>query len=320
MADYRYVPLESSIARIYELISAERVSEKVLYKWATDAIKEVYTSDTMEDKICFAKVTNYKAKLPSDWKKLKQILYNEDAVDTNKPIEIYLTTTNLIDGTVAETNKAFNTNLREETEKDDQDTVTTDIYQSRQPLLGQPQGTAIQGHNYEFEVDRPLQRFEHYWRPLRKSTSFFHKTINCGSDLTAECEKHTYSYDKGCDALTVSFETGWVCIAYSAYPRCHAGFLIPDRESKVPQAIEKYLLYKIFEKEEIKGVQGSARLSQKYHREWEIMCAAAKGEQKLPGVDDMENLKNMLVRLTQHNNAYRSGFGNMSDFENLILT
>lgn len=316
MAKFNYVPLAETIARVYELVTPERVNEKSLYKWASDAVKDVYAVDSMVEKVCFVEVENYKAKLPSDWKHLNQILYNEDSVNKDNPLEIYLFTANLIPDTKAETNKAFTTTVEPSTEE--HETIPTGLYQSNQPLLGQPQGTYIRNHHYEF-VARPLQEMETQWRPLRQSTSNFHKTIPCGIDLSSECHKHTFSYNKGYNCLTISFEKGWLAISYKAYPKCDNTFLIPDRESGVPQAIEKYLLYKVFEKEEIKGVQGSARLRQDYHRQWEMLAAKAKGNQKMFDIDMFENIKNMLVRLTQHNNTYQSGFGNMSDLAHIIL-
>lgn len=316
MANYNYVPLEQTIARVYELVTPERVNEKSLYKWASDGVKDVYAVDSMVDTVCFAEVINYKAKLPSNWKYINQILFNADSVDKSNPLEIYLFTTNLVPNTKASTNDAFTTTITNSTE--DQDISTTDLYQSNQPLLGQPQGTYIQNHKYEY-TSKPLQELQSQWKPLRQSTSNFHSAINCGLDITRECCKQTFSYNKGHNCITVSFETGWVAISYKAYPKCDKTFMIPDRESSVPQAIEKYLLYKVFEKEEIKGVQGASRLSQKYLREWELLAAKAKGKQKMFDIDTYENLKNALVRLTPHYNTYQSGFGNMSDIDHIIL-
>lgn len=316
MAKFKYIPLKSVIARVIELVGEERVNEKTLYKWASDGMKLVYVADTLKDMVCFAEVINYKAKLPEAWVNLVQILYSDCSVDKQNPLEIYLSTMNLVPETLAETNEAFTTNISSTTEE--QAEIPHGLYQSNQPLLGQPQGTYIRNHHYEY-IQRPLQKTNGRWLPLRQSTSRFHKSILCGVDLSSECCKHTFSYDESCNALVVSFQTGWVCISYQGYPKCDDGFLIPDIESKVPQALEAYLMMKVFEKEFIKGVEGSQSLFKEYQRQFEIIAAAAKGNQKMFDADQFENFKNTFVRLTQHNNTYESGFGNAADLERLKL-
>lgn len=315
MAKFNYIPLASVIARVIELVSLERTNEKTLYKWASDGVKLVYASDTLKSSVCFAEVTNYKAKLPSTWKRLVQILYNEDSVGALNPLEIFLVGTNLVPDTIAETNPYYTTTV---TPTDEELPVaTTDIFASNNPLIGQPVGTYIYQHDQLFVYNRPLQSLGQGWNILPESTSRFHQAINCGIDLTQECGKHTYSYDKGCNSITTSFETGWVCIAFLEYPKCDEGFQIPDFESKVPQALEAYLLMKVFEKENIKGVEGSGSMYKEYQKQWEILCAAAKGNQKMLDADQLENIKNMLVRLAPHHNTYQSGFGNSSDMDNM---
>lgn len=315
MAKYNYIPLASVIARVIELVSLERVSEKALYKWASDGIKTVYATDSLKSSVCFSEVTNYKAKLPSTWKSLVQLLYCDSSETVLNPLEIPLVGINLIPDTLAESNAYYTESITPTEEV--LPVATTDIFASNNPIIGQPVGTYIYQHDQLFVYNRPLQQLGEHWRILRESTSRFHNAINCGIDLTNECSSHTYSYDKGCNSITVSFESGWVCIAFLEYPKCDEGFQIPDFESKVPQALEAYLLMKVFEKENIKGVAGSMGIYKEYQKQWELLCASAKGGQKMLDADQLENMKNMLVRLAPHHNTYQSGFGNSSHIDNM---
>jgi hypothetical protein len=237
------------------------------------------------------------------------------------PLTVYLSSMNLVQDKDATVNKAFNIEFTDRTEEPTPEQIaTTDFYASlsNQPLLGQPQGTYVNKLHYDF-VQRPLQETNGRWRPLRQSTSRFHKTIPCGLDISYEACKQTFSYDPTCNKLVISFEKGWLCISYKGYPQCDEDFKIPDFDSGVPQAIEAYLLYKVFEKETIKGVDGSRSLRDDYHRKFELLTAKAKGNQRMPDNDQLENFRTSLTRLTQHNNTYNTGFGNAADFESLIL-
>jgi hypothetical protein len=316
MAKFKYISLKSVIARVIELVGDERINEKTLYKWSSDAMKLVYVADTLNDMVCFSEVINYKAKLPDSWVNIVQVLYSDSSVDKDEPLTVYLSTMNLVPNTSAETGYAFNTTISESTEE--QPISTTDIYSSNVPLFSQPQGTYIKNHHMEF-ITRPLQKTNGKWLPLRQSTSRFHKSIACGLDITAECCKHTFSHDPTCNSILVSFEKGWVCMSYQGYPKCDDGFLIPDIDSGVPQAIEAYLMQKVFEKEMIKGVEGASSLFREYQKQFELLTAKAKGNQKMFDADQYENFRTTLVRLGQHNNTYESGFGNSADFESLIL-
>ena len=299
MAHFKYIKLESVIARVYELMTPERVNELSLYRWAADAIKDVYVFETLQDGVCFAEVCNFKAKLPKGYKHIHQILFKEN-IKCPFTIKIPLHTTTLVDDPTTPG-------------------ADTPLLDSNQPLMNQPAGITYPSNMlFLGDYKQCCGRMTHHgWLPLYKSTSVFHQAINQGIDITSECGKHTYSFDKGCGTITTSFEKGWVAIAFVGYPECDGSYLIPDFESSVPQAIEKYLLYKIFEKEAIMGVEGSSGQEQKYHREWELLCGKARGNQKLMDKDDLENLKRSLIRLTPHNNTYTSGSGNASDFEYL---
>jgi len=305
---FNYIPLQSVIARVYQSVPKERLNPKTLYMWASDAIKNVMVFETLTDSVCFAKVDNFKAKLPREWKLLNQIFYNECAVNQDTDLKVHLVGINLIpDSTIKEEGKHLTVDL----ETPSEDIITI-------PVLGEPDGTYIQGTDLVFKRSSRYLQERKGWKPLIESNSNFHDAINCGIDITGECcGKHTYSYKKGCNYITVTFQKGWVAISYKHYAKCDEGFNIPDYESFVPQAIENYLMWKVFEKEAILGVEGSREREMLYKREYGLLMAKAKSEQKMMDIDELENLKNAMVRLTPHNYPYDSGMGNLSDVDNV---
>src|SRR5690606_10808430 len=184
VAKYRYIPMSAVIARVMELVPEERITEKTLYKWVADGVKLVYVSETMQPAVCFARVENYKAKLPSTWRKFLQVLYVDDSCESDTPLEIHLEATNLIPGTKASTNPWYHHTLEETDEE--LPLVTTDLYASNNPIIGQPVGTYIQGQSQLYTKHRDLRPVNQKWNTLRPSTSRFHTAINCGIDLTRE--------------------------------------------------------------------------------------------------------------------------------------
>jgi hypothetical protein len=304
---FNYIPLADVLARVYTVFPQERTTVKKLYEWASDAVRNVMVFETLADGTCFARVENHKAILPKNWKILKQILFNDCSVNEDTNLEVHLVGINLIEGSSAYVEG--NQLLIDPNEPSD-DVVTI-------PVMGSPDGTYIEGTKLTFNKSERYLQNHKGWKPLRESTSNFHQAINCGVDLSAECGKETYSYDKGCNSITTSFQKGWVCISFKYYPECNETFMIPDRESYVPQAIEKYILWKLFEREANIGVQNAERREAKYQREWGLESNKAKSEQKMMDIDELENLKNAMMRLTQHNYSYDSGFGNASDVDNV---
>jgi len=158
--------------------------------------------------------------------------------------------------------------------------------------------------------------YNHRWRPLRATTTPFHRGIHCSDCINFICEaEHSYSIDK-CGIITTSFEKGYLSIAHYAYPIINGSFLIPD-DVDVIKALEAYILYRVWEKKWNSMIEGAERRYHEYKNRWQLASAKARGQMLLPSIDEYENLKQQLLRLGQNTNSYYNGFGTLAQGEEI---
>jgi hypothetical protein len=131
------------------------------------------------------------------------------------------------------------------------------------------------------------------------------------------CSDITYDLNNEC--LTASVRTGTVQIAYLAMPTDEEGFpLIPDDVSYI-EAITFYLTMKLDLMNWRKNPDSSGykALYDNSQREWNWYVGQAKAKAKMLSVDQMESLRNAMVRLLHKSNQHATGFRNLGNRENL---
>lgn len=135
----------------------------------------------------------------------------------------------------------------------------------------------------------------------------FGNEFNSGVFDNASCGDVTYMVNSDC--LTLSVKTGNVCIAYLEFPIDDEGLpLIPDEES-YREAVTRYLIMKIDYKEwRIKGTQHSKNLYEDSRTEWMWYVGQAANKAKLHSVDQLESIKNQMVRMFQSFNQHKNSF------------
>ena len=118
------------------------------------------------------------------------------------------------------------------------------------------------------------------------------------------------TYDVNDDCLTLSVKEGEVCIAYLEFPFDEEGFpLIPDHVSYT-EAVKKYITMKMDYRNWRKdpGSRGKRDLYEDSKQEWAWYVGKAANVAKMPNVDQMESLKNSLVRTFKSFNHHATGF------------
>lgn len=123
------------------------------------------------------------------------------------------------------------------------------------------------------------------------------------------------TYDVNADCLTLSVKEGEVCIAYLEFPFDNEGFpLVPDQES-YREALVRYFTMKIdyiaWRKNPNNG--GAKGLYEDSKQEWLFYVGQASNAAKLHSVDQMETIKNQLLRTFQSYNHHRTGFKNLGE-------
>ena len=137
-----------------------------------------------------------------------------------------------------------------------------------------------------------------------------------GTDTNVAESQYSYKLSQG--YIFPSFETGYVEIAYKAFPTSPLGLpLIPD-DTKYVRAVEDYIADKIGFK-----LMLTDRLSQnKYDRiaqKKSFSIASARSKALIPTVDEMEAIKNRFLRLRVNPNFHNASFRYSYDKERLIL-
>lgn len=126
----------------------------------------------------------------------------------------------------------------------------------------------------------------------------------------------TYGLKNG--FIFTSFETGQVEFAYWAYPTDADGMpMIPDN-TKVIEAVSSYIRMKIDYKLWRAG-RLNGQIFADSQKEWAWYVGAAGTSMKMPNIDQMESLKNQMVRLIPSINEHKMAFKYLGNPEQMPL-
>ena len=157
------------------------------------------------------------------------------------------------------------------------------------------------------------------WKPLILSTSIFAKTIACQNvPRIGGSYDNYYSIDKT-RCMTVSFETGYVAVAYYSLPRTADGeMLIPD-DRDVKKALESYVLSQVFMQRYILGLDGAENRYKDFLAKWEIFRGKCVGKIMLQGINELENMRRQWDRIGMHGENYTNAFSTLNHPEYIKL-
>jgi hypothetical protein len=124
----------------------------------------------------------------------------------------------------------------------------------------------------------------------------FGNTFDPALSATPYTEIGDATFDLNNEYLTLNVKEGKVCIAYLAFPLDDSGYpLIPD-DIGYKLAVKKYLTMKLDYIEFRRGDLQPA-VYQHSEQEWAWYVGQAGNRAKMPGVAEMESIKNQMLRL-----------------------
>ena len=127
---------------------------------------------------------------------------------------------------------------------------------------------------------------------------------------------NTFTYQEYNGMIYYGYKEGDIQIHYKAFPVDDVGMpKIPD-DIKYIRAVQLYLLVKIATRLNIKG-QVTDRVLDKFERDYDFAIGAAQGSAKMPNMDEMESIKNMMNRLIPKFTEHSSGFAYLNSKESL---
>lgn len=131
-----------------------------------------------------------------------------------------------------------------------------------------------------------------------------------GSTVNSINVYDSVTFDINNDYLTLSAKKGKVCIAYLAHPTDDEGFpMVPD-DMSYRVAVTKYLMMKLAYLDWIKDPanKGKQNIFEYNEREWNWYSGQATSTVKMPDLEQMESLKNQVIRMIPNINEHDSFF------------
>lgn len=155
------------------------------------------------------------------------------------------------------------------------------------------------------------------WQPMRLSTNTFAKAVHCDNCINLKCESE-YTYTISPDGtITTSFKDGFICISYIRHPiDCNGEFLIPDSEY-YKEALRTYCMMRIWEYRLNMKEEGAQGMYLMYRDLWSLMKSKAIADIREPDLAELENIKNVQIRLVPKTRRFSGFFGNLAKEESL---
>lgn len=149
--------------------------------------------------------------------------------------------------------------------------------------------------------------------PMRRSTDTFHMSYLCHSSPDLHCQTEI-TYKVNNDYIFTSFEEGYVEMSYLAFPTDERGLpLIPDNQ-RIIECCTYYVAEKIAHQLWLQDNLSEAKYRDIEQKALWYMASADSGA-RTPSPDDMENWKNMFIRLIPDIAAHGVNFSNIGNME-----
>lgn len=198
-------------------------------------------------------------------------------------------------------------------------TLPKDEIEEYERILGIDNEEYMQNSSLAVQAFLNSKKYGDNWGIMRLATNKFANAVHCKDcvNFYATCNEEYSVHPDG--TITTSFKEGYLCIAYLRMPVDEDGYImIPDNE-EYKDAIRIYLLARIWESRMNAKEEGAMGMHQYYLRRWSTAKAKAMADVRMPDLAEMENLKNVAVRLLPKFNRFAGGFGNLNSQENLSL-
>lgn len=116
--------------------------------------------------------------------------------------------------------------------------------------------------------------------------------------------------------IFTDFKEGELEIAYEAFPVDNEGYpMIPDDERYL-KAVESYIIERIARRLWLQDKINDFKYKA-LEQDWLFYVNSAKNKAQMPSIDEMESLKNQLVRLISHPDRYRNQFAELGNGEQI---
>jgi len=317
MSTLQFTSLSRIIAKVRKECSVDNLTEGDIIELIGDALSALDLDSSIEERVVFAEVKNYKVQLPSDIIKIQQIAKNlnfnyKSKCDDNGN----LICPKYIQEEILECKKEDKCNKC----NDECDSIHS---QKPQVIFMNPRTCE--------EVDEDVRKYgpylifkwnlglrsgndfnlmlRDYFVPVRVTSNTMFKSLLCTdtySNLDSTNLEYTINQNK---ELLFNFQEGQIVMSYLATLTDENNLpMIPDNVSVI-EAILAYVTFKATKKRFYDHREGSDSRFVKAEKDWHWYCRQAKNSGLL-SIDTMEYLKNIKRRFLPNTNAYEQFFKN----------
>ena len=289
---------------IYKTISSKEIVRKVFrdlkpdndnwiddaIEWIGEALEHIGASTQLEHKQTVLNIVDHKTALPHDLYYINQVAVNT-AMST-KDSDIYDTIVAGIDELKAQIAVAQAAGLE-----------YTNVAHELQVLTNQL--IVMEGAYFKSDVTM---------MPLQYSASTFHASMHCEGCVNEFSQyKDTYVVEN--DYLKTSFQTGKLCLSYTAFPTDHDCYPMVPADISFKEAMFWYIYKKLllFNPNIRKnGIDYTFA-----EQQWKYYCTQARNAANYPDIDRMASFMDQWVRLIPNLNRHDSFFEDLNTRENL---
>lgn len=261
-------------------------------EWGAEALQHIGAYLQFEKKCTKLTVSDYKATLPCDFHMLLQLSYNGKPLTPGSGSFMHL-----MDSCCFNNTKDPSLDLYE---KAAIDSLTQQIDALNAQLQVATDVTVIASLNNSIQ-----QKKDELLMVLNR------QSVIGNSDYPSD-KKYVYWVNN--HHIKLNFREGTIFIAYLGIPVDEDGFpLIPD-DISYREALYRYITMKLMYPSYLQGKLRDRQWDEMV-QSWHNYCAQARGVANMPDIGQLENIKNMWVRLIPEINNFDSFFNNISTQE-----
>ena len=292
---YKTTSVKRVIAKVFTDNDLQEGSHRIadMVEWCGEALEKIgafpqfVNKVTGKDNVPIVEVSNYQAKLPSDFHRLIQIAYGVNEIGPFYPLRY-------ASGSM-EVSSRLNTDIV------NAGTGTGDIVVADDSLI-----TIIMSL-YDLTYTQALNKLN-----TEPNVRTMIETLIIANRGTGTNEGDTidYVYVIHDGYVKLNVESGYLMIAYQAIPTDIDGYpLVPDEQSFL-DALYWYITMKLYYPE---WKQGRIRDEVYYdaRRSWNYYCKQAYGNAMMPNIDQLESIKNSWLRLIPELDEHRGFFSTL---------
>ena len=152
-------------------------------------------------------------------------------------------------------------------------------------------------------------------QPLQYGASTFHRSMHCDGCVN-ESTRYEDTYIIDCDYIKTSFQSGQICLSYTAFPIDDECYPLVPQDVSFKEAMFWYIYKKLLltnPKMNNNGIDYSLAEGQ-----WKYYCTQARNAANYPDIDRMESFMNQWVRLIPDINRHDLAFESLNTKEDLF--